>query len=228
LVKDKNMNQVWNLKEQMLQAIQLKGGWVLVPAFAVGRSQEMLDILHEYNLDAPIFLDGMAKKATTIINQHKNLLKNPKELDKALADIKYLNKDTERMKAIREPCAILTTSGMLSGGPAVFYLRNLFKDRNSSLILSGFQVPGTPGHKLLETGNFVHEELDLKIEMAVKRFDFSAHLGRKELFGFIEKTNPEKVFCVHGDETDKFAEELNEKGFDAVAPTENNRIFNLP
>lgn len=204
-------------------------GIALVSGFAIGRLQEILLILHNYKINCPIYMDGMAKKATTIINQYKTLLKNPKEFDRALSEIRYLNKDKERSKAIREPCVILTTSGMLSGGPVVWYLRKLYNDRKSSLIMSGFQVPDTPGHKLLNTGRFIHEEekIDLKLDMFVKRFDFSAHLGRKELLGFIEKTNPEKVFCVHGDRTVEFAEELKGKGFDAVAPTANNRIFNL-
>ncbi len=202
-------------------------GIALISGFAIGRLQEMLLILHNYGISYPIYMDGMAKKSTTIINQHKNLLKNPKEFDKALSEVKYLNKDKERAKAIREPCAILTTSGMLSGGPIVWYLRKLYDDRKSSLIMTGFQVPETPGHKLLNTGRFVHEDSDLELAMFFKRFDFSAHLGRKELFEFIEKVNPEKVFCVHGDETEKFAEELKEKGFDAVAPVPNNRTFRL-
>ncbi|MEM5782013.1 MAG: MBL fold metallo-hydrolase RNA specificity domain-containing protein, partial [Candidatus Aenigmatarchaeota archaeon] len=74
---------------------------------------------------------------------------------------------------------------------------------------------------------FVYENLNLDIKMKVKRLDFSAHVGRSDLFKFIEKISPEKIFCIHGDHTEEFASELKEKGFDAVAPVANNRIFRI-
>jgi putative mRNA 3-end processing factor len=132
-----------------------------------------------------------------------------------------------RNKIIRNPCVILSTSGMLNGGPIVWYIKKLFDDENCSLVLSSFQVEGTPGKILLETGKYINEKagLDLKLKMFVRKLDFSSHLGKSELFEFIEKVNPEKVFCIHGDHTQEFALELKEKGFDAIAPLANNRIF---
>jgi len=202
-------------------------GIALISTFAIGRAQEILQVLHAYGIDYPLYIDGMAKKATTIINKYKNLLKEPKSLDKALEKVTYVFGDRMRKKIVKQPCVIITTSGMLSGGTVVPYIQGLHGDRNSSLILTGFQVPNTPGHRLLQTGRFVHENIDVEVEMFVKRFDFSAHGGRKELFGFIKHVNPEKVFCVHGDDTKGFAKELVEKGFDATAPTKDNRVFNL-
>lgn len=202
-------------------------GIALISTFAIGRAQEILLILQSYGVDYPLFMDGMAKKSTTIINKYQNLLKDPKSLDKALDNVTYVAGDNMRKKIIKKPCVIITTSGMLSGGAVVPYIQNLYNDKNSSLILTGFQVPGTPGHTLLNTGRFVHEEINLEVGMFVRRFDFSAHSGKKELFGFIKDVNPEKVFCVHGDNTNGFAEELKEKGFDAVAPTKDNRIFDI-
>jgi putative mRNA 3-end processing factor len=116
---------------------------------------------------------------------------------------------------------------MLNGGPVVWYLKKLYSDRRSSLVLTGWQLEDTPGKILLETGRFITKEVDLEVKMLVKRLDFSAHAGRSELFEFVEKLNPEKVFCVHGDHTEEFASELKEKGFDAVAPLANNRIFQI-
>ena len=212
---------------QMVNETISNDGVALISTFAIGRSQEILTILDEHGIDYPLYLDGMSKKATAIINKYKNLLRDPKSLDKALEKVTYVFGDSMRKKIIKKPCAILTTSGMLNGGTVVPYIQNLHEDEYSSLILTGFQVPGTPGHKLLETGRFMHEEIDVEMKMVVKRFDFSAHAGRKQLFSFIEKANPEKVFCVHGDDTKGFAEELKGKGFDAIAPTKDNRIFNL-
>jgi putative mRNA 3-end processing factor len=116
---------------------------------------------------------------------------------------------------------------MLTGGTCVSYIKNLYTDRDSSIILTGYQLEGTPGKTLLETGKYITEELNLEVKMFVKRLDFSSHCGKGELFGFMEKVNPEKVFCIHGDHTEEFAEELQGKGFDAVAPLANNRIFSV-
>jgi putative mRNA 3-end processing factor len=116
---------------------------------------------------------------------------------------------------------------MLQAGPIVFYLKNLYNKRNCSLVLTGWQLEGTPGKILLETGKYINEKINLnfKVKMFLKRLDFSAHVGKSGLFKFIERVNPEKVFCVHGDHTQEFANELREKGFNAIAPLVNNRVF---
>ncbi|MEM5797705.1 MAG: MBL fold metallo-hydrolase [Candidatus Aenigmatarchaeota archaeon] len=202
-------------------------GITLISGFAVGRIDELLLVLDHYGIDYPVYVDGMAKKALTIINQHKNLLKEPKSLDKALEKVEYVKNQGMRKRIIKNPGVILSTSGMLTGGPIVWYISKLFDKQNCSLVLSGFQVEGTPGKTLLETGRYINEGLDVEVDMFVKRLDFSSHLGRSELFQFINKLNPEKIFCVHGEHTEEFANELKEKGFDAVAPLANNRIFEL-
>lgn len=110
------------------------------------------------------------------------------------------------------------------------YLYDLTTTPNHNFIANGVVIhncEGTPGKTLLETGRYINEKigLNLDVKMFVKRLDFSSHVGRSELFDFAEKINPEKIFCVHGDHTEEFALELREKGFDAVAPLANNRIF---
>ncbi|MEM5835901.1 MAG: MBL fold metallo-hydrolase [Candidatus Aenigmatarchaeota archaeon] len=200
-------------------------GHCLIAGFAVGRLQEILVVLDKYGVDYSIYLDGMAKKATTIINQHKQFLKEPESLDKALEKVEYVGSEISRKRVLKKPGVILTTSGMLMGGPVIWYLKRLYADRRSSLVLTGWQLEDTPGRILLETGRLITKDLDLEVKMFVKRLDFSAHAGRSELFEFVEKLNPEKVFCIHGDHTEEFANELRERGFDAVAPLANNRTF---
>lgn len=202
-------------------------GVCLVTGFAIGRLQEILLVLNKHGIDYPLYMDGMARKATTITNKYKNLIKEPNELDKALQKVKYVNSEKERKKIIKQPCVILTTSGMLTGGAVVWYLKRLYEDRNASLILTGYQLEHTPGKTLLETGRYIAKGLDLEVRMFVKRLDFSAHVGRSGLFDFVKKLNPEKVFCIHGDHTEEFADELRKEGFDAIAPVANNRIFDL-
>ena len=202
-------------------------GICLIAGFAVGRIDEILLSLDARGIDYPIYIDGMAKKGITIINQFKKLMKEPNNLDRALQKVEYVEGERMRKRIMRQPCVILTTSGMLSGGPIVQYIKKLYDDKNSSLVLTSFQVEGTPGKTLLETGRFINKEINLDLEMMVKRLDFSSHCGRTDLFKFAEEVNPEKIFCVHGDHTEEFASELKEKGVDAVAPLANNRIFTV-
>jgi len=193
----------------------------------VHNCDEILLVLDAHGIDYPVYVDGMAKKAITIINQHKNLLKIPNSLDNALKKVQYVASDKMRKRIVKNPGVILSTSGMLTGGPIVNYIKNFFGNERCSLVLTSFQLEDTPGKKLLETGRFMYKNLDLDMKMFVKRLDFSSHCGRKELFEFVKLVNPEKVFCVHGDHTEEFAGELRQEGFDAVAPVANNRIFSI-
>lgn len=229
---DRNHPDRKQVEKELIKTINetlANDGITLVAGFAVGRIDEILLVLDAYGIDYPVYVDGMAKKAITIINRYKNLLRESNSLDKALEKVEYVREDKMRKRIIRQPCVILTTSGMLSGGTIIPYIKKLFRRDDSSLILTSYQVEGTPGRILLETGKFIYpkENLNLDVKMFVKRLDFSSHLGRKELFEFIEHVNPEKIFCVHGDHTEEFANELKEKGFDAVAPLANNRIFTI-
>jgi putative mRNA 3-end processing factor len=203
------------------------GGVALVAGFAVGRLQEILLILEEYKVDYPIYMDGMAKKATNIIADFPNLLKSHNKLRKAFEKVDLVSSQKKRNKLIKEACIILTTSGMLQAGPVVNYIKKLHKRKDCTLFLTGFQVKGSPGRTLLETGRYINKDLNLKVKMFVKYFDFSSHVGRKDLFKSIEKINPEKIFCVHGDNAIGFSKELKERGFDATAPTSIGESFTL-
>jgi len=203
------------------------GGVAVMSSFAIGRTQEILLILAKHGIDYPIFMDGMAKKATTIINSKSEFLHERKALDNALKKVTYINNQNQRKKAIKNPCAILTTSGMLNGGPVVWYLDRLHNDTRNTLSMTGYQVEGSAGHGLLETGRFILDERNFKMKMDYKRFDFSSHTGRDDLFKFVDELKPQKIFCVHGDNAIEFAEELRGRGFDAVAPVEDNRTFEI-
>jgi putative mRNA 3-end processing factor len=202
------------------------GGVAVMPSFAVGRAAEILMILNSFNANFPIYLDGMAKTATEISMKYPELLRDPKALSNAFKKTVEIWDDKERKKITREPCAIITSSGMLEGGPSVRYLKYLYDDPNSSVIFTGFLIPETAGRKLVETGRFVTEGFDMKIKMNVHKFDFSAHSGHTELVDLVEKVNPQKVICMHGDSCESFAKDLKARGFDAVAP-ENGDIVNI-
>lgn len=197
-----------------------KGGHALVSAFAVGRSQELIDVLEEHKLNVPVYLDGMGQKAAKIMLKYPNAFKNPKFLQRALKKARWVQNEQMRKKALKEPCVIVTTSGMLQGGPIQYYIKKLYNDSNSKIFLTGFQVEGTPGRQLLESGKISIDGLPVDVGMKVERYDFSAHSDHSSLLHTVEKLSPEKIVLVHGDAqvSDAFRQELAGKGFDVIAP----------
>ncbi|MFH1586678.1 MAG: MBL fold metallo-hydrolase [Candidatus Diapherotrites archaeon] len=196
------------------------GGHALIPAFAVGRSQEIIDILHEYNISANIYFDGMGQKAARTYLKYPKFQKDPAFLKKALDKVIWVKNMSVRKKALKEPSVIVTTAGMLQGGPVYAYLPELYKDKNSKIMLTGYQVKETPGRILLETGKIALKGNLVTPKMELEKYDFSAHADLDELLDTIKKLSPEKVLCVHGDEevSQIFVKEIEELGFDATAP----------
>jgi len=124
----------------------------------------------------------------------------------------------DRKKVLEQPSVIISTAGMLQGGPAMQYLLSL--NKNSQCVFSGYCVEGTQGHNLLNYGYVEKEGERFVPDVPVSYLDFSAHAGRSELFEYVKQTNPDKVVCVHGDPKiiDEFVEELKLEGFDAQGP----------
>ncbi len=217
------------VEEKLIEIVEetiARDGNVLIPVFAVGRAAEILLVLHAHKIKHPIYLDGMAKEATEIIMRYPELLKNHKALKKALDRVIPLYTQRDRKIALKNPSVIVTTAGMLSGGPVVHFLKKLYNREDCALVFTGFQVPGTPGRELLETGMFVSENLKLKVRMRIKYLDFSAHCSRSELLEFIESVNAGKIIVMHGDSCEEFAAELREMGYEAVAP-ENGEVLEI-
>ncbi len=213
------------LADRLRKTIQdtvYNNGIVLLPSFAVGRTQEMLSMV--YDLGFPIYLDGMGIDATERILQHPNSVKNPEKLRRAFSMARKLGSASKRKNAISKPCIIISTAGMLSGGPINFYMKRLHQREDCTMILNGFQVPGTVGRILLDTGRYIYEDIDVKPKMKVEFMDFSAHCGHDGIINFLKKLSPEKVFLIHGERTEEFSQELNGMGFDASAPNNGDKV----
>ena len=175
------------------------GGWAIVPAFAVGRSQEIIDVLHEHKINAPIFLDGMGQKVARTTMHFPEFLKNPRSLKKALENTHWIKGQSERNKVLKEPSVVVTTAGMLQGGPAMNYIKKLHKGEKNNIFLTGFQVEETPGRILMETNKIEIDGKSYEVKGKVEKFDFSAHASQKEMMKAISKWQPEKILLVHGD-----------------------------
>src|SRR5574340_125797 len=107
---------------------------------------------------------------------------------------------------------------MLDGGPVLHYLDALREDNRSAILLPGYQVEGTNGRRLVDTGaiELYGVAVDIKIEW--QKFDFSAHAGHDELVRFIEECDPRRVVLMHGDNREILAEAL--EGREVVLPME--------
>lgn len=199
-----------------------RGGTVLVPAFGVGRSQEIACILAAYHFEYPITIDGMARETNRIIMNHAQYLRDPKLFMDAIHSATWVEGWRDRRAAAKKPGVIISPAGMLKGGPAVFYISKIGKKPQNAVFLVSYQIPGTPGRELLEKGRCVIEGKMRKIKAQVQHFDFSSHAGASDLKDTIEKLkgNP-TVYVVHGAEgnCEKFSKWIREEvGLDAIAP----------
>src|SRR3989338_1518019 len=176
------------------------GGKVLVPAFSIGRAQEILLMLNKRRIKVPIYLDGMAKKVAKLILQEPYTVKNAEKLRACMKNVRVINAESQRNEAIKEQCIVVTTSGMVVGGPVLSYLKHVYHDKNSGILLTGYQAEGTNGRMLLENQKVVIDGIMLNVKCHIQKFDFSAHIGRKELVEFIRKINPKHLILNHGDQ----------------------------
>ncbi|WP_456328572.1 beta-CASP ribonuclease aCPSF1 [Archaeoglobus sp.] len=201
-----------------------KGGKVLIPAFAVGRSQEVMIVLEEAirtkKIDeVPVYIDGMIYEATAIHTAY------PEYLNAHLRDLIFhqginpfisesfvrVDSPSKRQEVIdsSEPCVIISTSGMLNGGPVMEYFRALAGDEKNTLVFVGYQAEGTLGRRIQKGWKEVPFTVDgrrevVKVNMRVETVDgFSGHSDRRQLMNYIRALSdkPEKVITVHGEES---------------------------
>ncbi|MEI7961492.1 MAG: MBL fold metallo-hydrolase [archaeon] len=186
---------------ESVQSTVERGGWAIVPVLAIGRSQEIIDILSKYNIEAPIYFDGMGKAVSEVYFRHPDLVKDPKGLKKALNDVNWVEGKSGRARALKEPSIIVSTSGMMKGGPVQHYLKKVIKDPRSKIHLTSYQAEGTPGRMLLDEGKIPNPETKLieKVSCRYEKFEFSAHPSQSEMISALKKWSPKEVFMVHGD-----------------------------
>ena len=194
------------------------GGTALVPCFAVGRAQEVIAILYDHGLIDYTHMDGMATKASHIVMRHPEFIRNKALFQNAMKRVNWVGERNHRIAALSEPGVIVTTAGMLNGGPVLHYITRL--SPKSKIMLTGYQVEGTNGRRLMDKEPLDIDGSEYRIGNPVTHYDFSAHAGKEDIYEYVRKSNPEKVFCIHGDKanTEELAEALSLEGFDAHAP----------
>lgn len=200
-----------------------RGGKMVFPVFAVGRSQEVMIAIDELFRSGtvkpvPVWLDGMIQEATAIHAAHPNYLTNTlrKSLLKDDGGNPFSNEWFRPVKSrdLREnilmdpsPCIVLATSGMMNAGPVVEYFKNWAHSKRNSLCFVGYQAEGTLGRRLQKGFSEVpmvingHTEI-VKVGCEMATIDgFSGHSDRRQLLEFVEQLNPKprNIICHHGD-----------------------------
>ncbi|MFQ6050739.1 MAG: MBL fold metallo-hydrolase RNA specificity domain-containing protein [Candidatus Hydrothermarchaeota archaeon] len=191
-----------------------RGGSVLIPVAAVGRAQEIMLVLEEYMRSGalkryPVYVDGMVREANLIYTHYSDFLRSSirRRIDETkdnpfLSDIFHVI-TPKRRESIEEPAIILATSGMMKGGPVIHHLKRLHNDRRNLLILVGYQAQGTLGREILDGKKIIElNGEELKLDMEVKSYTFSAHSDRPQIMNFLNSLSkkPENIFVVHGEE----------------------------
>ncbi|MEM3372625.1 MAG: MBL fold metallo-hydrolase RNA specificity domain-containing protein [Candidatus Anstonellales archaeon] len=207
-------------------------GVVIIPAFAVGRAQEILILLNDLIkakkiLECNIYLDGMLKKALKIYRQNVIYAKKEIQLRILLNDddpfkSKFFKVSKKKDKSdVKGPCIIVTTSGMVSGGPIINYLKKFGKDANNKIIFIGYQAEGTNGRKILNGERVIEFENEkIEINAKIEQHRFSGHSDRNGLLSFINSIKGlKRIFLVHSEKekAEEFAKCLSKK-FDVIIP----------
>jgi putative mRNA 3-end processing factor len=178
------------------------GGTVLVPAFGVGRSQEIICMLAGHNFRHPVFVDGMALDAIRMLEEFPNSLKDQQLFRRAMREAEQIRNWHDRRRAARTPGVIVSPAGMLKGGASVFYMESIALQQGNGIFLVSYQVEGSPGRILLDDGQFILHGKARKVKARVEKFDFSSHGGKTQLQETLKEVDKRtRVFVIHGDES---------------------------
>ncbi len=208
---------------ELLQRATENGGKVLIPVFAVGRSQEVMLVIEEAMRTGripkiPVYLDGMIWEATAIhtaypeylnsslktqiFQQNENPFLNPIFKRVETADMR------EEITHSPDPCIVLATSGMMTGGPVMEYFREWADNEDNWLLFVGYQSENSLGRTIQRgrkdiTLNMKGKEIHIDITMNIETIDgFSGHSDRKQLMNYIAKMDPKpsKIIVGHGED----------------------------
>ena len=213
--------------ERIVEVVD-RGGTALVPAFANGRTQDVVMLLHKHLPELDVHVDGMGKRVAKLQMEHPETLRDPSALESAWRWCRRVSSKSDRKKAL-DADVIVSTSGMMDGGPSIWYLNRLRHDRKNAILLTGYQARNTGGRRLLEERKVPIFGKLANIELDVDQYSFSTHAGHQEIVQFAEECQAEDVVIYHSDPNmarPPLAEELELKGHRVHLPKngESNEI----
>ena len=198
--------------EDVIQDTIKNGGTVVIPAFAVGRSQAMLYYINKLKKEGripeiiPVYLDSpMAINASKLLCKHLDDHRINKKICKEVCNVAKYTRTVAESKAINGnpmPKIVISASGMATGGRVLHHLKNTIGDTRNTILLGGFQAAGTLGDRLArgEKKVKIHGQM-WNVRARVEKLDnMSAHGDYQEILTWMENLNvPRKIFVVHGE-----------------------------
>jgi metallo-beta-lactamase family protein len=248
-IHESSPNESIRFRDIILNTVVRNKGKLVIPAFSVGRTQEVVYILDrlvdmgELPAGIPVYVDSpLSVNATQLYREHLECY--DEELhDHLLTDkdpfgfnsLTYIT-DVEESKALNvnaEPCVIISSSGMMNTGRVKHHLANNIEDPRNTILIIGYCSPDTPGGKLkngAKTIRLFGEERMVRAKIEIMD-SFSAHGDQKEMYDVLANLKPElkHMFLVHG-EPDKqkiFRAYLQEKGFGKISIPELGETVDL-
>ena len=235
---------------QLINETAKSGGKIIIPAFAVGRTQAIVYILHKlFNEnripEIPIFVDSpMAFHATEVFRSHfedldretyRVFLQNNED-PFGFKRLKYVEtvEESKKLNQLPYPHIIISASGMAEGGRILHHLRNNIEDRRTLILFVGHAAKNTLARKIIDGEKKVRifgEEH--KVKCRVETMDaFSAHADKKELLKYVDTNSPSKlndIFLVHGeiDQIEPLSNALSSKGYKKVHIPEPGEVYKI-
>jgi len=213
------VHKVENIEREIIKVIKHiydKKGVLLIPAFAVGRTQDLLFLINKLEDDkliprVPLYIDSpMALKATQIYSAFKDELKMVEEGHRFITSMEGSHfkaittpQESRRLSQQSGPMIILSAAGMLTGGRILHHLKTRLPHRSNAVMFVGFQAHGTKG-RLLQNGidriSIHHEQVNVEAEIRSVE-GLSAHADSREIISWLRKFNrlPTKIFLNHGE-----------------------------
>ncbi len=204
--------------EKIINTTVARGGKVIIPAFAVGRTQEVLFILRQLDEEGrlpnvPIYLNSpLAIDATDIYLKYaaEQSVFNDKvkaEGEKAFRPSKLVMvqdpEESKQLNALQEPAIILSSSGMMTGGRILHHLKAYLPDPKSTLVMTGFQAAGTRGRSILDGAKAIKiHGMPVAVNSQIEFVDsLSAHADYDDILRWLRgfESPPKKTFLVHGE-----------------------------
>jgi metallo-beta-lactamase family protein len=238
-------HKIEDVKSELLAIIERtidRGGIMMIPSFAVERTQELIYLMHLLNEEdllpkVPIYLDSpMGIKSTIVFDKYPEIQDISKyNADRMFDIVKYIQtyEESKAIVADKKPKIVLAGSGMLEGGRMLHYLNNHGADAKNTLLFVGFQAVGTRGRDLVQgtkSIKFFGEYHEINCEIA-SISSMSAHADRNEMIDWLSnfKEEPRTVFLNHGEphQTNAFRVKIeSELGWNVEIPNI-NEIFDL-
>jgi Cft2 family RNA processing exonuclease len=233
-------------EQRLAQAVAgglARGGHVLIPCFGLGRGQEILLLLQAAQEQGqipefPIYVDGLVRRICTTYQLLPEFLtpRLQRQIRKgylpfAGPNIAFVRDERDRERILAGPPAcLLSSSGMLTGGPSVWYATRLAPNPNASILITGYQDEEAPGKKLLDLAEHKQNTLELggqqiQVQCTVAKYSLSAHADGNELANYASTLSPRNVALVHGDEEARKALRGLLVGTEVLLPTNGTSVL---